>query len=203
MFNHQNRGVLPLGGMFTDRISEQEFRNYFEERGMPPRDSTDWSEWNRLNGKKEFARYLLSRPIDSFSEIFLSPSQLKKIFDEPLGYYMGLHQEEKIVPSWYTFFERVVLFPRGTSYLFFALLAGICLVYLTQCRKVSAVLKLAVLMFVGSVMLAFLLAQATPEEIQRHTLIVKLMTRLAFFLVILTATDRFLDKRVYGKHLIR
>ena len=40
-------------------------------------------------------------------------------------------------------------------------------------------------MLVGSVGLAFILWHATPGELLRHTLIPKLMTRLAVFVIIL------------------
>ena len=225
IISYQSRGSFPLAAAFESRILvSPEFRNYFEERGMPlPAEdvflnsvefssakevdklmgSKEFREWIKINGKQEFARFLLSRPIASLSEIFLSTSQLRKIFDEPLGYYIGLHQEENILPMWYLFLERVLLFPRGNIYLVFAIVSGFCFIYLFRRREASAILKLAALMLIGSVMLAFILGHVSATEIQRHTLIVKLMTRLAFFFVILTATDRFLDKRVYGKHLIR
>ena len=137
------------------------------------------------------------------SEVFMSKDKLRKIFDEPLGYYMGLHQEESLVPSWYLFLERVVLFPRGVSYLFFAVASGICLIYLFQCKQVSPIVKLSILMLIASVTLAFILGQVSFGELQRHTVIVKLMTRLAFFLAILVAIDQLLDQMVYGKRLYR
>ena len=56
-------------------------------------------------------------------------------------------------------------------------------------------------MLIGSIMLAFILGHVgAAVELQRHSLIVKLMTRLAFFLVILTATDLFLDNKVIKNH---
>ena len=126
--------------------------------------------------------------------VFFSKRELKNIFDEPMGYYVGLHQEGNILPAWYVFLERTLLFPRGDSYLFFLSVAAICLIYLFQCRKVESIIKLSTLMLVGSVGLAFILWHATPGELLRHTLIPKLMTRLAVFVIILVALDRYADR---------
>jgi hypothetical protein len=225
MSDHQSRWAPTLADSFTYRVLvKPEYRNYFAERGMPLQaggvslnsvglwstdeagsymhsyvNSPEFKEWLELNGKKAFAGFLLSRPFDSLSEVFFSTSDLRTIFDEPLGYYLSLHQEENVLPAWYVFLERTLLFPRGTSYLFFLSVAAICFIYLFRCRSVPSILKLSALMLIGSVGLAFILWQATPIELQRHTLPVKMMTRLAFFLIILTATDQFLGNRVSGK----
>lgn len=221
MSDHQSRWAPYLTNSFKYRVLvKPEYRNYFAERGMPLQaggislnsadflstnevssylDSLEFNEWLKLNGKKAYAGFLLSRPFDSLSEVFFSTSELRTIFDEPLGYYLGLHQEENILPAWYVFLERTLLFPRGTSYLFFLSVAAICFIYLFRCRSVPSILKLSALMLIGSVVLSFLLWQVSPTEIQRNTLAVKLMTRLAFFLIILTATDQFLGNRVSGK----
>ena len=127
-------------------------------------------------------------------------SALRTIFDEPLGYYLSLHQEGNVLPAWYVFLERTLLFPRGASYLFFLSVAAICFIYLFRCRGVPSILKLSALMLIGSVVLSFLLWQVTPMEIQRHTLPVKMMTRLAFFLIILVALDRLADRPTRYKH---
>ena len=225
MSDHQSRWAPTLADSFTYRVLvKPEYRNYFAERGMPLQaggvslnsvglwstdevgsymhsyvNSPEFKEWLELNGKKAYAGFLLSRPFDSLSEVFFSTSELRAIFDEPLGYYLSLHQEENVLPAWYVFLERTLLFPRGTSYLFFLSVAAICFIYLFRCRSVPSILKLSALMLIGSVGLAFILWQATPIELQRHTLPVKMMTRLAFFLIILTATDQFLGNRASGK----
>jgi hypothetical protein len=162
--------------------------------------SPEFRAWLELNGKKEYARFLLSRPIGAFSEVFLSKHELKQIFDEPLGYYVGLHQEGDILPSWYVFVERTLLFPRGASYIVLLLVAVICLIYLFQGRKAGSIVKLSILVLVGSVMLAFILWHATPDDLIRHTLIPKLMTRLASFMIILVALDRLADRPTRYKH---
>ena len=162
--------------------------------------SPEFNEWLELNGKKAYAGFLLSRPFDSLSEVFFSTSDLRTIFDEPLGYYLGLHQEENVLPAWYVFLERTLLFPRGASYLFFLSVAAICFIYLFRCRSVPSILKLSALMLIGSVVLSFLLWQVTPMEIQRHTLPIKMMTRLASFMIILVALDRLADRPTRYKH---